>query len=258
MGKIPKHAFDVTKFLAEAGLGRKIIQLKAKQPLFSQGNPADAVFYLQKGRVQLIVVSKHGKEVTVAMISAGEFVGEESIGTGAGMRLATATALSPCTALVIERDEILRVMRSEHAFSEMFLAFLLTRSMRMQSDLVDHLFNSSEKRLARILLLMAEFGTAGAPEPLIPPITQEALAAMIGTTRSRVSFFMNRFRKLGFIAYDGRIRVDKSLLNVVLHDRPLRKNTGNVAMEDTRDTPSDQPAKARGARPSSSRALLSL
>lgn len=258
MGKAPKHAFDVTKFLAEAGLGRQIIHLKSKQPLFSQGNSAESVFYLQKGRVQLTVVSKHGKEVTIAIISAGEFVGEESIVSVAGMRLATATALSPCTALVIARDEILRVMRTEHAFSEMFLAFLLTRSMRMQADLVDHLFNSSEKRLARILLLMAEFGTAGEPEPLIPPITQEALAAMIGTTRSRVSFFMNRFRKLGFIKYDGRIRVDKSLLNVVLHDRPLRKNTGKVAMGDTRDTPSDQPAKARGARPSSSRALLSL
>jgi CRP-like cAMP-binding protein len=258
LGKIPKPAFDVTKFLAEAGLGRQIIQLKAKQQLFSQGSLADAAFYLQKGRVQLTVISKQGKEVTIAIISAGEFVGEESIVTVSGMRLATATALSPCSALVIERDEILRVMHTEHAFSEMFIVFLLKRSMRMQADLVDHLFNSSEKRLARILLLMAESGTAGEPKPLIPTVTQEALAAMIGTTRSRVSFFMNRFRKLGFIEYDGRIRVDKSLLNVVLHDRPLRKNTGKVAMDNTRDTPSNQPAKAREARRSSSRALLSL
>ena len=231
--KTPKLTFDVTAFLAEAGLGRKIIHFKPKQPLFSQGNLADSVFYLQKGRVQLTVVSEYGKEVTIAIISAGEFVGEESIVTIAGMRLATATAITACSALVIERAEILRVMGSEHAFSEKFLTFLLARSMRMQADLVDHLFNSSEKRLARILLLMAEFGTTGEPEPLIPAVTQEALAAMIGTTRSRVSFFMNRFRKMGFIEYDGRIRVHKTLLNVVLHDQPLKKNVLKISILDS-------------------------
>ena len=199
-------------------MGRRIAQFKQKQPLFSQGDPADSIFYLQKGRASLTVVSKSGKEATIALISAGEFVGEESIAGTAGLRLATATAITPCLALKIERGEIIRVLHEEHAFSDLFLKFLLARSMRTQADLVDQLFNSSEKRLARILLLLAEFGKPGEPEPLIPEITQETLAEMIGTTRSRVSFFMNRFRKLGFIEYNGRIRVHRSLLNIVLHD----------------------------------------
>ncbi len=211
--------FDPAAFLANAGLGRRIVQLKAKGVFFSQGNPADCVFYLQTGRAKLTVVSRAGKEATIALLSAGEFVGEESIAGAAGLRMATATAITGCTALKIERVEMIRVMHEEHAFSDLFVKFLLARSMRTQADLVDQLFNSSEKRLARILLLMAEFGQSGNPETLIPQITQETLADMIGTTRSRVSFFMNRFRKLGFIEYNGRIKVHKSLLNMVLHDQ---------------------------------------
>jgi CRP/FNR family cyclic AMP-dependent transcriptional regulator len=211
-------AFDAATFLARAGLGRRIIQLKPKRAFFSQGGPADSIFYLQKGRAKLTVVSTKGKEATITLLSAGDFVGEESLATVGGLRMATATAVTTCTALRIDREEMVRVMHEEHSFSDLFLKFLLVRSMRTQADLVDQLFNSSEKRLARILLLLAEFGKPGEPESLIPTITQETLAEMIGTTRSRVSFFMNRFRKLGFIEYNGRIRVHKSLLNVVLHD----------------------------------------
>jgi CRP/FNR family cyclic AMP-dependent transcriptional regulator len=212
-------AFSPVAFLASAGLGRRIIELKPKENFFSQGDPADAVYYLQKGRAKLTVVSKVGKEATITLLSARDFVGEEALAAFAGLRLATATAVTQCTALKIMRDEMVRAMHEEHAFSDLFLSFLLARSMRVQADLVDQLFNSSEKRLARILLLMAEFGKPGEPETLIPPITQETLAEMIGTTRSRVSFFMNRFRKLGLIEYNGRIRVHKSLLNVILHDQ---------------------------------------
>jgi CRP/FNR family cyclic AMP-dependent transcriptional regulator len=210
--------FDAAAFLAEAGLGRRIVQLKPGQAFFSQGGPADSIFYLQKGRAKLTVVSSKGKEATITLLSVGDFVGEESLATVGGLRMATATAITACGALKIEREEMVRVMHEEHSFSDLFLKFLLVRSMRTQADLVDQLFNSSEKRLARILLLLAEFGKPGEPESLIPTITQETLAEMIGTTRSRVSFFMNRFRKLGFIEYNGRIRVHKSLLNVVLHD----------------------------------------
>ena len=213
-----KLAFDAEVFLANAGLGRRIVRLKAKRPFFTQGNAADCVFYLQDGRAKLTVVSTRGKEATISLLGAGDFVGEESMAAVSGLRMATATAITACTALKIERIEMIRVMHEEHAFSDLFLKFLLARSMRTQADLIDQLFNSSEKRLARILLLMAEFGKPDDTETLIPPITQETLAEMIGTTRSRVSFFMNRFRKLGFIEYKGRIRVHKSLLNVVLHD----------------------------------------
>jgi CRP/FNR family transcriptional regulator, cyclic AMP receptor protein len=211
-------AFDAAAFLEKAGLGRKIVELKPKQAFFSQGGPADSIFYLQKGRAKLTVVSTKGKEATLSLISAGDFVGEESIAGAVGLRLATATAITACTALKIERAEIIRVLHEEHSFSDLFLKFLLVRSMRSQDDLIDQLFNSSEKRLARILLLLAEYGKPGEPESLIPEISQETLAEMIGTPRSRVSFFMNRFRKLGFIEYNGRIRVHKSLLNIVLHD----------------------------------------
>jgi CRP-like cAMP-binding protein len=213
-----KPVFDAAAFLASAGLGRRIVRLAPKEPFFSQGDPADSIFYLQTGSAKVTVVSKTGKEATITLLSAGDFVGEESLAAPTGLRLATATALSVCTALKIARDEMIRVMHEEYALSDLFLKFLLDRSMRIQADLVDQLFNSSEKRLARILLLMAEFGKPGEPEATIPKISQEALAEMIGTTRSRVSFFMNRFRKLGFIEYNGRIRVHKSLLNVVLHD----------------------------------------
>jgi CRP/FNR family cyclic AMP-dependent transcriptional regulator len=215
--KNPK--FDTSAFLTHAGLGRRIIELKSKQTFFSQGDPADSVFYLQKGGAKLTVVSENGKEATIALLTAGDFIGEESLAAVPGLRLATATAANACTALVIGRVEMIRVMHEEHSFSDLFLSFLLARSMRTQADLVDQLFNSSEKRLARILLLMAQFGKPEDEETLIPPITQQTLAEMIGTTRSRVSFFMNRFRKLGFIDYDGSIRVHKSLLNVILLDQ---------------------------------------
>ena len=222
--------FDVQNFLKTAGTGRKIVQLKAKQPFFSQGNPADSVFYLQHGRARLTVVSSAGKEATITLLSAGDFVGEESIASVEGLRLATASAVTDCTALKIERREMIRVMHQEHALADVFIAYLLTRSMRIQADLVDQLFNSSEKRLARILLLMAEFGQPGEQQTLIPPITQETLAYMIGTTRSRVSFFMNRFRMMGFIEYNGRIQVHKSLLNVILHDQPSEENATSAPL----------------------------
>jgi CRP/FNR family transcriptional regulator, cyclic AMP receptor protein len=210
------QSFDIEAFLASAGLGRRIAQLKAHEAFFSQGGEADSIFYLQKGRAKLTVVSAAGKEATLAFLTAGDFIGEESLAGVVGRRLATATAISACTALKIERAEMIRMMHEEHAVSDLFLKFLLARSMRTQADLVDQLFNSTEKRLARILLLMAQF--PGEPESLIPTITQETLAEMIGTTRSRVSFFMNRFRRLGFIEYNGRIKVHQSLLHVLLHD----------------------------------------
>lgn len=202
-----------------------MLQVKQKEAFFSQGEKADSVFYLQKGRAKVTVVSKTGKEATIALLSQGDFLGEEAIAAVVGQRLATATALTVCTALRIEKKEMIRVIHDEHAFSDLFLAFVLARSMRTQADLVDQLFNSSEKRLARILLLMAEFGKPGEPHQLIPKISQETLANMIGATRSKVSFFMNRFRKMGFIDYNGRILVDKSLLNVVLHDELPKQNT---------------------------------
>jgi len=212
-------AFDPISYLTRSGVARRISDVKPKENFFVQGDPADAVFYLQCGRAKLTVVSHQGKGTTITILSSGDFVGEESLAAVPGLRLATATAINTCTALRIAREEMIQVMHQEHALSDMFLKFLLARSMKIQADLVDQLFNSSEKRLARILLLMAEFGKPGEPESLIPPITQETLADMIGATRSRVSFFMNRFRKLGFIEYNGRIQVHKSLLNVILLDR---------------------------------------
>jgi CRP-like cAMP-binding protein len=218
MVDLEKPGFDTSAFLAHAGLGRRVMQFAAKEAFFSQGDPADSIFYLQKGHAKVTVVSPAGKEATIALLSADDFVGEEALAAVAGLRLAAATAITVCTALKIRREEMIRVMHEEHKFSDLFLKFLLERSMRIQADLVDQLFNSSEKRLARILLLMAEFGKPGEPEQYIPKISQETLAEMIGTTRSRVSFFMNRFRKLGFIEYNGRIKVHKSLLDVVLHE----------------------------------------
>jgi CRP-like cAMP-binding protein len=217
--------FDPISYLARAGAGRSIADVKPKENFFVQGEPADSVFYLQSGRAKLTVVSHEGKEATITLLSAGEFVGEESLAAIVGLRMATATAMNTCTAIKIGRNEMVRVMHDEPAFADLFLKFLLARSMRTQADLVDQLFNSSEKRLARILLLMAEFGKPGEQETFIPPITQETLAEIIGTTRSRVSFFMNRFRKLGFIDYNGRIQVHKSLLNVVLLDQLPEHNS---------------------------------
>ena len=227
------NTFDAAEFLKSAGLGRRIVHLKPRGVFFAQGTPADSVFYLQTGRAKLTVVSKNGKEATITFLSAGDFVGEESIAGVVGLRLAAATAVTACSALKIEREEMIRVLHEQHAFSDLFLKFLLARSMRTQADLVDQLFNSSEKRLARILLLMAEFGKPGEPETLIPPVTQETLAEMIGTTRSRVSFFMNRFRKLGYISYKGRIQVHKSLLNMVLHDQLPEQNASRPKILDS-------------------------
>lgn len=228
--KNKKIPFNSTAFLANAGLGRTIIELKPKETFFCQGDAADSVFYLQKGRAKVTVVSQTGKEATITLLSASDFVGEESLAAIVGLHMATATAVNTCTALKISRSEMIRVMHDEPAFADVFLKFLLARSMRTQADLVDQLFNSSEKRLARILLLMAEFGKPGEPDTFIPPITQETLAEMIGTTRSRVSFFMNRFRKLGFIDYNGRIQVHKSLLNVVLLDQFPDQNAQKPAI----------------------------
>jgi CRP-like cAMP-binding protein len=222
--KVRSMTFDLANFLVTAGAGRRIVQLQPKQAFFSQGSSADSIFYLQRGRAKLTVVSRDGKEATIALLAAGEFIGDESLASVGGMHMATASAIDPCTALRIEREEMIRLMHEEHAFSEMYLGFLLTRSMRTQADLVAQLFDSSERRLARILLLLAEFGDPSNPENLVPPITQEALAEMVGTTRSRVSFFMNRFRKLGLIEYNGRIRVHRSLLNVVLLDQFTEPN----------------------------------
>jgi CRP/FNR family transcriptional regulator, cyclic AMP receptor protein len=216
--------FSYTEFLNTEGPGRKLVYLKPSGVFFSQGTESNCVFYLATGRAKLTVVSPAGKEATITLLVAGEFVGEESIAGAGGLRMATASAITACSAMKINRDEMVQALHEEHSFSDFFVRFLLTRGMRTQADLVDQLFNSSEKRLARTLLLMAEFGKPGEPETLIPAITQEALAEMIGTTRSRVSFFMNRFRKLGFIEYNGRIRVHKSLLNVLLHDQFTGQN----------------------------------
>ncbi len=244
------QVFSPATFLANAGLGRRIVRLKPKEAFFSQGHPADSIFYLQKGRARLTVLSQTGKEATITLLSAGDFVGEESIAAVPGLHLATATAITACTALKIERVEMIRVMHEQHSFSDLFLSFLLSRSMRIQADLVDQLFNSSEKRLARILLLMAEFGKDGEPETLIPPITQETLAEMIGTTRSRVSFFMNRFREHGFIDYNGRIRVHKSLLNVILHDESLAHNAVSAPLLSASPQAKRVRHKSKKARPS--------
>ena len=225
MLELQKPIFDAHAFLASAGSGRRIVTLSKRQILFSQGEAADSVFYLQSGRAKLTVVSKNGKEATITLLAAGDFVGQESLSSEGVKHMATATAITDCTALKIEREEMLRVMHDEHSLFEMFIAFLLACGTRIQSDLVDQLFNSSEKRLARILLLMAEFGERGELEELIPEIAEESLAKMIGTSQSSVSFFMNRFCDLGFIDYNGRIRVHKALLNVILHDRLPGDNT---------------------------------
>lgn len=214
-------------FRMSPGPGRQIVRLASKQPIFRQGDPADSVFYLHRGHAKVTVVSQAGKEATITLLFAGDFVGEEALTAMAAVRISTATAITACTVLQINRQEMIRTMHSEQIFADLFLKFLLKRNMRVQADLVDQLFNSSEKRLARVLLLMAKFDQAGETQPLIPKISQETLAEMVGTTRSRVSFFMNRFRKLGYIEYDGRIRVHKALLNVILHDQAPEDYAGN-------------------------------
>jgi len=205
-------------FLSHSGVGRTIVEIAKKKRIFSQGDAGDAVFYIQKGRAKLSVVSREGKEATISLFGPGDFIGEDCIAGVQSPRMASATAMTNCAVLRIERKEMMRVIHEEHIFSDVFVAYLLARNTRIQEDLIDQLFNSSEKRLARALLLLANFGKEGKPEAVIPKISQEMLAEMIGATRSRVSFFMNRFRKLGFIEYNGTLRIHSSLLNVVLHD----------------------------------------
>jgi CRP/FNR family transcriptional regulator, cyclic AMP receptor protein len=211
-------AFKPVAFLANTGVGRTIVELKPGQTLFCQGDPADAVYYLQKGKVKLAVISKRGKEATIALLNSGSFLGEECIAGPELHRKTTAMALTPVSALKFERGEMIRSLREEQPFCEMFVSFVIARNARIQEDLIDQLFNSSEKRLARALLLLAQFGKDDAPQTVIPRISQETLAEMVGTTRSRVNFFMNRFRKQGFIEYNGKLSVNRSLLNVILHD----------------------------------------
>ena len=211
--------FNPKTFLSTMDGGRKIALFPKKRPVFVQGDSSDAVFYIQKGKIKLTVVSKTGKEATIGILNEGDFFGEGCL-TGQPLRLCSATAMTDCSVMRIDKKSMMEVLHREHAFSDMFVAYLLTRNIRYEEDLVDQLFNSSEKRLARILLLLARFGKEGVPETLIPKISQETLAEMIGTTRSRVSFFMNRFRKLGFIDYRAGddVQVHSSLLNIVLHD----------------------------------------
>ena len=210
--------FDPNAFLAQAGLGRVIVALKKKQIIFSQGERAEAVFYVQRGKVRLSVISSAGKEATIALLGERDFLGEECIANSHSIRMATAESITEATVLKIERKEMVRALHEQHALSDIFVSYLLSRNLRVQEDLVDQLFNSSEKRLARTLLLLAQFGKEGPPETVIPKISQEVLAAMVGTTRARVNFFMNRFRKLGFIEYNGKLQIHRSLLSVVLHD----------------------------------------
>jgi|SRR5579859_1188251 len=213
-----RSKFDPQTFLSTIdGGGRKVAMFSKKQTIFVQGDPSDSVFYIQKGKVRLTVVSKSGKEATIGVLNESDFFGEGCL-TGQLLRLCTATAMTDCSVMRIERKSMMEVLHRESAFSDVFVAYLLARNIRYEEDLVDQLFNSSEKRLARILLLLAHFGKDGKPEVAIPKISQETLAEMIGTTRSRVSFFMNRFRKLGFIRYNGELEVHSSLLSVVLHD----------------------------------------
>ena len=210
-------AFDAQTFLDSAGLARKVAEFRKKQTIFSQGDSANGVFYIQKGAVRLSVVNEAGKEAVVGVLGPGDFFGEGCL-AGQPIRIGTATAISATTALVIEKKEMIRVLHSEHAFSDRFITYMLSRNIRIEEDLVDQLFNSSEKRLARTLLLLARYGKEDKPQRVLPKIPQETLAEMIGTTRSRVNFFMNKFRKLGFIKYNGGLQINASLLSVVLHD----------------------------------------
>jgi CRP/FNR family cyclic AMP-dependent transcriptional regulator len=214
-----QNPFDPKVFLAKANGGRTISKYEKNNIVYAQGDPADSVFYIHEGKVKITVISEQGKEAVVAILGPDEFCGEGCL-TGQPLRVATATALTECKIMKLDKGEIVRVLHDEPAFSEMFIAHLLARTIRVEEDLVDQLFNSSEKRLARALLLLANFGKEGRPEPIIAKVSQETLAEMIGTTRSRVSKFMNKFRQLGFIDYNGTIKVHSSLLSVVLHDQP--------------------------------------
>jgi CRP/FNR family transcriptional regulator, cyclic AMP receptor protein len=214
-----KDVFNQQHFLAKVGAGKQVLEFHKNQHVFEQGDAADTVFYLQKGRVKLTVMSEHGKEAVVAILEPGQFFGEGCM-NGHKLRISTTTAMEDCVITVITKKAMLAALQDEPKFSEMFMAYLLTRNSRIEEDLIDQLFNSSERRLARMLLLLANFGKAGSPQPISPNISQETLAEMIGTTRSRVSHFMNKFRKLGLIDYNGHIEVHNSLLSAVLHDKP--------------------------------------
>jgi CRP/FNR family cyclic AMP-dependent transcriptional regulator len=222
MPKKTRPSFNPKSLLAH-GKGRSIATYKKNQIIFSQGDRADAVFYVQKGKLRVSVVSDRGKEAIVSILGADEFFGEGSL-SGQPLRIATVDAMTESVVVRIEKEEMLRLLHEKGAFSEMFMTHLLKRAMRVEADLIDQLFNSSERRLARLLLILANYGNEGKPEPILAKISQETLAEMVGTTRSRVSFFMNRFRKLGFITYNGHIEVHKSLLNLVLHEQPQIKD----------------------------------
>jgi len=240
-----KEPFEIDKYLATKGPGRSIIRLKARQVLSSQGDRADSLFYLQTGRARLTVLSKGGKEATVTLLAPGDFFGEECMVGTSERRTTSASSITICMVLKIDCEELTRVLHAENAFSDMFVQFMAHRSARTQADLIDQLFNNSERRLARTLLLMAEFGRASGSETLIAPITQETLADLIGTTRSRVSFFMNRFRKLGYISYKGRIRVRKSLLGMVLHDKLPEQNATRPTLLGPRPSQAQTAQRAR-------------
>ena len=220
-----KKLFDPKEFLATVGEGKTISKYRKKQTIFSQGQVADAVFYIQEGKVNLTVISEQGKEAVVAILEPGQFFGEGCL-NGHPLRLGTTRAIDECMITRLEKAIMIATIHNEPVFSELFMAYLLSRNGRIEEDLIDQLFNSSEKRLARLLLLLANFGKEGRPEPIVGKYSQETLAEMIGTTRSRVSFFMNKFRKLGFIEYNGKIEVHNSLLNVVLYDKPQIKTSG--------------------------------
>jgi CRP/FNR family transcriptional regulator, cyclic AMP receptor protein len=214
-----KALFDPKLFLAKVGEGKAILKFDKNQVVFAQGDVADAVFYIQKGRIKVLVISEQGKEAVVGILESGQFFGEGCL-NGHSLRISTAMAIEECLITSIAKGAMLTVLHREPKFSELFMAYLLSRNSRIEEDLIDQLFNSSEKRLARLLLLLANFGKEGAPQPIAAKVSQETLAEMIGTTRSRVSFFMNKFRKLGFITYNGKIEVHSSLLNAVLYDKP--------------------------------------
>ena len=213
--KLP--VFDAQAFLDSAGVARKVVEYRRSQKIYSQGDPATSVIYIQKGGVKLSVVNETGKEAVVAILGQGDFFGEGCL-AGQSICMATATTIGPTTVLVIEKDEMIRTLHEEHEFSDRFIAYMLARNIRIEEDLIDQLFNSSEKRLARTLLLLARYGAQNKPQKVLPKVSQEMLAEMIGTTRSRVNFFMNKFRKLGFIQYNGEIHINNSLLSVVLHE----------------------------------------
>lgn len=214
-----KNSFDPKVFLAKVGEGKTIRQYRKDDIVYAQGDMADTIFYLQKGRIKVVVISEQGKEAVVGILEAGQFFGEGCM-NGHSLRISTTTAMEDCLVTTITKEAMKRVLHDQPKFSEMFMAYLLTRNSRIEEDLIDQLFNSSEKRLARLLLLLANFGKEGSPQLISPNISQETLAEMIGTTRSRVSFFMNKFRKLGFISYNGKIEVHNSLLNAILYDKP--------------------------------------